>query len=81
MNKINYEELYIDTLYHYLAEIYVISNNDIINKENKIKECIDKIKIRYKDNKNFDEINDLIKNIEEEKIDDFKDKFKPIIEP
>ena len=31
MNTINYEELYMDTLYHYLAEIYFISNKDDLN--------------------------------------------------
>ena len=44
MSTINYEEPYMDALYHYLAEIYFISNKDDLNKEEKIKYYIDKIK-------------------------------------
>jgi hypothetical protein len=71
-STINYKELYMDTLYHYLAEIYVISEKDTTNKEDKIKKYMDKIK-------NYDiyKINELIKNIEEENdIQKFNNELK-----
>jgi len=60
---INYEDLYIETLAHYLAEIYFI--NQII-KEDKIKEYTDKINKKLR---GYDRLIKLIKN------KDFK-KFK-----
>ena len=75
-STINYKELYMDTLYHYLAEIYVINEKDTTNKEAKIKNYMDKIKINYDINK----INELIKIIEEENdIQKFYDELNKII--
>ena len=75
-STINYKELYMDTLYHYLAEIYVISEKDITNKEDKIKNYMNKIKINY----DIDKINELIKNIEEKNdIQKFNIKLNDII--
>ena len=82
MNTINYEELYMDTLYHYLAEIYVISEKDLTDKEEEIKNYIDKIKAKSnKDDKdNINKINDLIKLIEDnDELNKFKEEFKNII--
>ncbi len=79
MNNINYEELYMDTLYHYLAEIYVISEKDLTNKENKIKTYMDKIKSNYNMDE-INEINELIKLIEENNdLKKFKEKLYDII--
>ena len=79
MNNINYEELYMDTLYHYLAEIYVISEKDLTNKEDKIKKYMDKIKSNYNMDK-INEINELIKLIEENNdLKKFKEKLYVII--
>jgi hypothetical protein len=76
-STINYKELYMDTLYHYLAEIYVIREKDTTNKEDKIKKYMDKIKIK---NYDIDKINELIKIIEEENdIEKFYDELKKII--
>ena len=70
---IKYEEPYMDTLYHYLAEIYFISNKDDLNKEEKIKDYIDKIKANYnKGKENIGEINKLIKLIEDNDLIQFK---------
>ena len=80
MNTINYEELYMDTLYHYLAEIYVISEKDLTNKEEEIKNYIDKIKAKYNNDKDdIGEINELIKLIEDNDLKKFKEKLKSII--
>jgi hypothetical protein len=77
-STINYKELYMDTLYHYLAEIYVISEKDTTNKEAKIKNYMDKIKIKI--NYDIDKINELIKIIEEENdIQKFYDELNKII--
>ena len=78
MSTINYEEPYMDALYHYLAEIYFISNKDDLNKEEKIKYYIDKIKAKYNNGKkNINEINELIKLIEDnDELNKFKEKFK-----
>jgi len=77
-STINYKELYMDTLYHYLAEIYVISEKDTTNKEDKIKNYMYKIKIKI--NYDIDKINELIKNIEEENdIQKFNIKLNDII--
>ena len=77
---INYEELYMDTLYHYLAEIYVISEKDLTNKEEEIKNYIDKIKAKYNNYKDdISEINELIKLIEDNDLKKFKEKLKSII--
>lgn len=74
MSTIKYEEPYMNALYHYLAEIYVISEKDLTDKEEKIKNYIDKIKAKYNNGKyDINKINDLIKLIEE---DDNLDKFK-----
>jgi hypothetical protein len=78
-STINYKELYMDTLYHYLAEIYVISEKDTTNKEDKIKNYMDKIKKHYDIDK-INEINDLIINIEEANdIKKFNNELKTII--
>ena len=77
---IKYEELYMDTLYHYLAEIYVISEKDLTNKEEEIKNYIDKIKAKYNNYKDdISEINELIKLIEDNDLKKFKEKLKSII--
>jgi hypothetical protein len=77
-STINYKELYMDTLYHYLAEIYVIGEKDTTNKEDKIKNYMDKIKIKI--NHDIDKINELIKIIEEANdIQNFNIKLKDII--
>ena len=78
MNTINYEELYMDTLYHYLAEIYVISEKDLTNKENKIITYMDKIKSNYNMDK-INEINELIKLIEDNDLIKFKDDLNVFI--
>ena len=76
-STINYKELYMDTLYHYLAEIYVIGEKDTTNKEAKIKNYMDKIKIK---NYDINKINELIKIIEEENdIQKFYDELNKII--
>lgn len=75
---IKYEELYMDTLYHYLAEIYVISEKDLTNKENKIITYMDKIKSNYNMDK-INEINELIKLIEDNDLTQFKKNLKDII--
>lgn len=78
---INYEELYMDTLYHYLAEIYFISDKINGNKEQKINEYTNKIKKKYtKDN--IDDINkliELIENNEDNDLKNFKKKLYDII--
>jgi len=82
MNTINYEELYMDTLYHYLAEIYVISEKDLTNKKDKIITYMDKIKSNYNMDKinEINEINELIKLIEENNdLTQFKKNLKDII--
>ena len=80
---INYEELYMDTLYHYLAEIYFISDKDIINgnKEQKINEYTNKIKKKYtKDNiKDINKLIELIENNEDNDLKKFKEKLYEII--
>ena len=75
---IKYEELYMDTLYHYLAEIYVISEKDLTNKEEEIKNYIDKIKAKYNKD-DIGKINELIKLIEDNDLKKFKEKLKSII--
>lgn len=75
---IKYEELYMDTLYHYLAEIYVISEKDLTNKEEEIKNYIDKIKSNYNKD-DIGKINELIKLIEDNDLKKFKEKLKSII--
>ena len=78
---INYEEPYMDTLYHYLAEIYIISNKDGLNKEEKIKDYINKIKANYNKGKDdIGEINKLIKLIEDNDLTQFKENLKKIID-
>jgi hypothetical protein len=78
---INYEEPYMDTLYHYLAEIYIISNKDDLNKEEKIKDYINKIKANYnKGKEDIGEINKLIKLIEDNDLTQFKEILKKIID-
>lgn len=92
MNKIDYEQLYMDTLYHYLAEIHFINKTDILKKEEQkdklIKEYTDKIIdnfSNYNDNeKKIKKINDLIKVDEnDDDIDKnflkFKENLKSII--
>lgn len=69
---INYEEPYMDTLYHYLAEIYFITNKDDLNKEKKIKDYIDKIKANYNGKADISKINELIKLIEDNDLTQFK---------
>jgi hypothetical protein len=76
---INYEEPYMDTLYHYLAEIYFISNKDDLNKEKKIKDYIDKIKANYNGKADISKINELIKLIEDNDLTQFKKNLKDII--
>ena len=79
MNTINYEELYMDTLYHYLAEIYVISEKDLTDKEDKIITYMDKIKTKYNKN-DINKINDLIKLIEDnDELNKFKDDLNVFI--
>jgi len=93
MNKIDYEQLYMDTLYHYLAEIHFINKTDILKKENikdkLIKEYTDKINnnlLSHKDNKEkIKKINKLIEVDEnEDDIDKnflkFKENLKKIID-
>ena len=77
---INYEEPYMDTLYHYLAEIYFISNKDDLNKEKKIKDYIDKIKANYNGKADISKINELIKLIEDNDLTQFKENLKKIID-
>jgi hypothetical protein len=76
---INYEEPYMDTLYHYLAEIYFITNKDDLNKEKKIKDYIDKIKANYNGKADISKINELIKLIEDNDLTQFKKNLKDII--
>jgi|688.fasta_scaffold22737_2 hypothetical protein len=76
---INYEEPYMNTLYHYLAEIYFISNKDDLNKEKKIKDYIDKIKANYNGKADISKINELIKLIEDNDLTQFKKNLKDII--
>ena len=89
MNKIDYEQLYMDTLYHYLAEIHFINKTDILKKEEQkdklIKEYTDKIIdnfSNYNDNeKKIKKINDLIKVDEnDDDIDKNFLKFKKNLE-
>lgn len=80
MNKIDYEQLYMDTLYHYLAEIYVISEKNLTDKEEEIKKNTDKIKSKYnKDKDDINEINKLIKLIEDNDLIEFKENLKVFI--
>jgi hypothetical protein len=88
MNSIDYEQLYMETLYHYLAEIHFINKTDIFKKEEKkenlIKDFRDKIYNNlssYKDNKEkIIKINELIINIEEENnIEKFNNELIKII--
>jgi hypothetical protein len=85
----NYEQLYMDTLYHYLAEIHFINKTDILKKEeqkdNLIKEYTDKIIHNLSSNKDNKEkikkINDLIEVDENEDDNDinflkFKENLK-----
>ena len=76
---INYEEPYMNTLYHYLSEIYFISNKDDLNKEKKIKDYIDKIKANYNGKADISKINELIKLIEDNDLTQFKKNLKDII--
>lgn len=62
-STINYEDLYNETLAHYLAEIYFINQ---INKEEKIKDYTDKI------NKKKSGYYRLIKLIKNKKFEEFK---------
>lgn len=77
----NNKDLYIETLYHYLAEIYYILNDTPSNNkdEKKIKEYMNKIK-----NKNkivFNELNNYISLINENNFDKFKSAIESIITP
>lgn len=76
---INYEEPYMDTLYHYLAEIYFISNKDELNKEKKIKDYIDKIKAKYNGKADISKINELIKLIEDNDLIQIKKNLEEFI--
>lgn len=76
---INYEEPYMDTLYHYLAEIYFISNKDDLNKEKKIKDYIDKIKAKYNGKADISKINELIKLIEDNDLIQIKKNLEEFI--
>jgi hypothetical protein len=87
MNSIDYEQLYMDTLYHYLAEIHFINKTDIFKKEEQKEKLIkyfrDKIYDNlssYKDNKKkIKKINELIKLIEDNDLTKFKENLKDII--
>ena len=79
--KIDYEQLYMDTLYHYLAEIHFINKTDILKKEEKkdklIKEYTDKIIdkfIKEFDNDNKKKIKKINELIEVDEKDDDIDK-------
>lgn len=85
----DYKQLYMETLYHYLAEIHFINKTDILKKEEKkdklIKEYTDKIIgnfSTYNDNeKKIKKINDLIKVDEnDDDIDKNFLKFKKKLE-
>jgi hypothetical protein len=85
MNSIDYEQLYMDTLYHYLAEIHFINKTNILkkeeNKEKLIKVFRDKIIDNLSSNKdNKEKIKKINKLFEEENnIEKFNIKLKEII--